>query len=169
MIWPFDKKRREYEQRLTSEAAKLIGVRFLMNGRVPSQGLDCLGLVVYLQRAAGVPDFPDADHAYPGNWHLHEHEELYLKGLQEHSRPVETPAQLKVGDVVCFRLGVIFPNLGSMRIQHAGLVIDPVNLKFIHAIGGRGVTYSTLGERAWSMCLAAMARPLTVLAYLGEA
>jgi cell wall-associated NlpC family hydrolase len=167
-MWPFDNpKRKEYEAKLLAEAQKLLGVRFLQNGRVPSQGLDCLGLVVYLQRAAGVSDFPDADRNYPSDWHLHESQELYLKAIQQHGKPIDIP-DLRIGDVICFRLGVIFPGSGSLRIQHAGIVVEPKDRRFVHCLGGRGVTFSTLKERAWSMCYSAGARPLAVMAYLGE-
>lgn len=168
-MWPFESaKRKEYETKLIEAAQKLIGVRFLQNGRVPSQGLDCLGMIVYLQRAAGVTDFPDTDRNYPSDWHLHETQELYLKAIQQHGKPVDIP-QLRIGDVIAFRLGVIFPGSGSMRMQHAGLILDPKGLRFVHCIGGRGVTFSTLKERAWSMCYSAGARPNAVMRHLGEA
>lgn len=160
--------RAEYEARLVAEAAKVRGVQFLHNGRVPSQGFDCLGVVVHVQRAAGVEDFPDTDRFYPGNWHVHAQSELYLEGVERHTVTLPSMAVLKPGDCVLFRLGLIFPNTGSMRVQHIGLIISP-DLRFVQCLQGRGVIESSLRERAWMKCFVRGARAHALMRHVGEA
>jgi cell wall-associated NlpC family hydrolase len=161
--------RSEYEARLHEEAAKVRGVKFLHNGRVPSQGFDCLGLVVWVQRAAGVSDFPDTEKFLPSNWHVHAQSELYLEGVDPHSITLPDMHDLRVGDCVLFRLGVLFPNTGSMRVQHIGLVISTTpDLRFLQCLQGRGVVDSSLRERSWAKCFVQGARSHVLMRYLGE-
>lgn len=157
----------EYAARLRVEANKLRGVMFLQNGRNPSQGLDCLGLIVYLNRTCGISEFPDVDRTYPSDWYLHEQEELYLKGLAQHGTPIPVSG-LRPGDIVTFALGRVFAGAGSLRIQHAGVILDGPAREFVHCIGGRGVLFSKLAERAWAKSFAVASRLTVVRQFLGE-
>jgi len=162
--------RAEYETRLREEAVKVRGVRFLHNGRVPSQGFDCLGLVVWIQRAAGCSDFPDTERFWPSDWHVHAQTELYLEGVAPHSIAVPNMNMLRPGDVVLFRLGMIFPGSGSMRVQHIGVVMSTgADIRFLQCLQGRGVIESSLRERAWTKCFVQGGRSYALMRYLGEA
>lgn len=161
--------RGDYEVRLRAEAAKVRGVKFLHNGRVPSQGFDCLGVVVWVQRAAGCTTFPDTEKFFPNNWHVHAQSELYLEGVERHAITLPNMAALLPGDCVLFRLGTIFPNAGSMRVQHIGLMLSgSPDLRFVQCLQGRGVVESSLHERAWAKCFVRGARVRALMEYLGE-
>lgn len=162
--------RADYEAQLLAEAKKLFGVPFLHNGRSPSQGFDCLGLVVYLQRVAGCADFPDTEKFYPANWHVHATRELYLEGVAKVCQMLPPGHPVRAGDCPMFRLGRLYPNTGSQRVQHVGVVlsVQPGRTRFLQTIAGRGVMESTLEDRAWRTCYVTAARAYALKAYLGE-
>jgi len=161
--------RAEYETRLHAEARKVHGVKFLHNGRVPSQGFDCLGAVVWVQRAAGCTDFPDTEKFLPSNWHVHAQTELYLEGIDRHCITLPGMYSALPGDCVLFRLGTIFPNAGSMRVQHIGLILSTApELRFLQCLQGRGVVENFLHERAWAKSFVRISRARALMNYLGE-
>jgi cell wall-associated NlpC family hydrolase len=76
---------------------------------------------------------------------------------------------LRPGDCVLFRLGAIFPNAGSMRVQHIGVVLSTgTDVRFLQCLQGRGVVESSMRERAWTKCFVQGARAYALMRYLGE-
>ncbi|MEY2891173.1 MAG: hypothetical protein RJA98_1081 [Pseudomonadota bacterium] len=120
---------------VAAEALSWLGTGYHHHGRIKGVGVDCLMLLAEVYERAGVVPHIDPGE-YPTDWHLHRSEELYLAGLERHTREVQTPA---LGDICMFRFGRCY--------SHGGIVVqagsDPT---VAHAYINRGVILSRLSE-----------------------
>lgn len=137
---------------------------FLHNGRVKSQGVDCLGLVLCLFREIGLTVPDTSGKQYAPDWYRHTPEDHYLAGLLVHGIPVDR-ARLLPGDILYFRPGLLSYSRSEM-ITHAGIFLG--GKEFVHAVTGRPVQLASLMHKAWQISYAGAIRPHILLVALGE-
>lgn len=102
------------------EARSWVGTPYRHAACIKGLGTDCAMLLCGVYKAVGlVPDDFDP-RPYSPEWYLHQHEELYLLGLEKYGRRV---ARALPGDIQTYRFG--------RAVGHAAIVIDD-NL-MIHA------------------------------------
>ena len=130
---------------------------FMPNAAIPQAGVSCQKLVGSILIATGaLPagfDLPDE----PMAWANAQTESLVEKFMAAHPdvfAPVAMPAYLTAqpGDVVGIHFGGC--------IHHCGLVLDAKG-KFIHAVRGPGVQYSSLKEAVFMRMVKKIWRPVT--------
>lgn len=118
-------------------AARLwIGTPFVHGAALQGVGCDCLGLVLGLREALGLPALPPPP-PYPPGWGLRGQGEALLAGLVGHLPPASGPPA--PGQVLLFRLrpGAPAGHLGIQTVAGAGAA-------FVHAYDRHGVVESPL-------------------------
>ena len=102
---------------------------FHHHARVKGVGVDCLNLLVAVYQESGLLSLDYQLPDYPRDWHLHNGDERYLRGLEEYAVKVETPMP---GDIASFKFGRV--------VSHAAIIIKwPM---VIHALSPFGVVES---------------------------
>jgi cell wall-associated NlpC family hydrolase len=133
-------------QRVLDEAESWLHTPYHPHGRVKGAGCDCLTFLAEVYEQAGIISHVDLPFYRPDRM-LHSHEELYLEGVLEHGREVETP---EPGDVVLYKWGRIF--------AHAGIVFDWPRI--LHANAPYGVMWAKGTEAALAYDRRGQPRPI---------
>lgn len=95
-------------------ARSFLGVRFAHQGRHPSDGLDCLGLLIATATKAGVTVNGQSPHKFDERAYGARPDSDYLQSMLE--RYLEPAASPEVGDVLLLNIGG--------RPQHLAIVSD---------------------------------------------
>jgi cell wall-associated NlpC family hydrolase len=82
-------------------------------------GVDCINLLAAVYEACGLAQVGQLPH-YAQQWHLHQADEVFAQGLDQHARRVQAP---QPGDVVLFQFG--------RAHSHAGIWLH--GNQFVHA------------------------------------
>ena len=138
----------EARSAIVAEAISWVGTPYHSNAMVKGKvggGTDCVMLLVAVYRELGLIP-PEVDpRPYPPEWHIHQHEDLYMTGILKYSREVRGPPdrEPKPGDLVMFQVGRLF--------AHGAIVIAWPNV--VHARSGSVVQFediskNTIGKRA---------------------
>ncbi|MCF8473068.1 MAG: C40 family peptidase [Emcibacter sp.] len=91
-------------------ARRCLGVPFRHQGRNPSYGLDCVGLVVYVAKSLGLSDFDQLDYKkIPKKQAI----SRYANSADFRIKPIE---QMMYGDIILLRFGRF--------LEHAAIVTD---------------------------------------------
>lgn len=124
---------------------------FLHHGRTGA-GLDCLGLALWLHERIGVRyELRPQETHYSSTYYRQGGDPLYRFGIADRCVPVAKPA---VGDLVMF-----YAQGSKTNVGHAGVVVDPVRARFVHAFYKRGVRFDHWTDRAWQAHVAGFMRP----------
>ncbi|MBI1313693.1 hypothetical protein GC176_20565 [bacterium] len=104
------------------EAARsCLGTKWVHQGRVPGQGIDCAGVILYTGKVLGVTDYEPPPYQRNAKWNE------FLKHFQLCFEEIQI-ADVRPGDILVFRQEV-FP-------CHCGIMTDPDeqgNLRFVHS------------------------------------
>lgn len=103
------------EQRaaVVSEALTWQGTPYHHQGNIKNAGVDCIMILVEVYKTCCLIPADTDPRPYTQDWYLHNHEEVYLNGVEQFATPVESPLP---GDIVLFRFGHC--------VGHGGLVIE---------------------------------------------
>lgn len=125
-------------QELAKAASRFLGVRFLLHGRDPNVGLDCIGLLACsLEEIGSVP-------IAPRGYQLRNADHIRWIECARHSGLVPVEGQIAAGDVLLIKPGpgqqhlLIVESTTSVVHAHAGLrkvvrqAIDPNDEKLAH-------------------------------------
>jgi cell wall-associated NlpC family hydrolase len=97
---------------VVQEAVRWLGTPWHHNARVRGAGVDCGQLLIAVYNGAGLVG-PLNTGAYPADWMLHRHEELYLSWVEAYMSEVPSPMP---GDAAVWRIGKCF--------SHGAVVVD---------------------------------------------
>ncbi len=99
-----------HRKKIFLTARACVGAGFRHQGRNPAQGLDCVGLIVYVAKALGLSDFDLTDYKkIPGKEAITRH--VTAAGYPEHPK-----ADMRPGDVLILRFG--------RYLEHSAIVSD---------------------------------------------
>lgn len=131
---------KEQQARLLAAMDEWLGTPFEPWQCVRGHGVDCVQLAGALMVAAGVlQEQPHFGH-YTLDLAGHTGREMITEWLVESSRFELADGQIRVGDIVTFRIG--------RSVNHVGVMVS--NSDFVHSIQGRAVRVSTLADTTWS-------------------
>ena len=133
--------------RMDIAARSYLGTPFRHQGRNPSHGIDCIGLLVLAARACGLPQTDRDSTAYgrdPFDGLLESH-------LAAAFGPAFPFAQAVPGDIAAIRF------VGAIR--HVGIVGDyPEGLSLIHTSGSTRFVTEHVIDRKWAKRIAGVYR-----------
>lgn len=139
--------------RLVRECERWIGTPFVIRAKTPGVGVDCVRLVGEILRRNGwradITRLPDYQETAP----TVRCATSTLRDWLESCRLVELLGGHEspdCGDILTFRIGSVE--------HHAGLAVDPA--RFIHAMAGTAVRWSSLTDPTYQKRLVAVWRPL---------
>lgn len=145
---------RDRQAQLVKAALEWIGTPFHPHAALKGVGVDCVWLAAQLYIECGVlRRFDPPRYTMDGG----QHSELsqvceFLDGSPAFVRVLETPFDLQVGDLLCFRMGRV--------VHHVGVVLT--ERTFIHVRQHYSVDQSHLDDPTWRKRLAAVYRPVCV-------
>jgi NlpC/P60 family putative phage cell wall peptidase len=118
------------------EAMTWHGTPYHHHGRIKGVGVDCLMLLAEVFEACGVVRRVEPG-VYAHDWHLHQRDELYERGLANYARRLPDGEDPQPGDIGVFRFGKTY--------SHGCIVVDEGPL-LIHAYLGLGVVMGRVDE-----------------------
>lgn len=123
------------------EALNWIGVKYRHRG-MTKNGCDCTGMIIGMLRSLGfMKDY--ALRMYPIDWNLNSGAGNYIMeelGKVSYEIPKQSAA---AGDILVFRFGKC--------MAHVGVMIDPANGKFVHALlTSKKCCFAILKNSVWS-------------------
>lgn len=88
--------------RIVAEAYSWLRTPYHHQAHIKGVGVDCVWLLIEVFRSVGIvaADFDPGN--YAGEWYFHQTEEIYLTGVIEHAKRIETP---QPGDVALYKFG----------------------------------------------------------------
>lgn len=116
-------------ERILAAARAWLGTPFHHAARIKGVGVDCLHFVVAVYQEVGLLPAGIPLEDYPRDWHLHQGEERYLKGVMNHADLTDDP---QPGDIALFKFG--------RCVSHAALVVEWPRV--IHSLAPHGVMES---------------------------
>jgi NlpC/P60 family putative phage cell wall peptidase len=135
------------DQRLAAvaEARTWLGTPYHACADVKGVGVDCAMLLIRVYTAVGAIPADYDPRPYSPEWHLHQHEELYLGGLERFARRVE---RAEPGDVITYRFG--------KAVGHGAIVVDDDYIIHAHLKHGNVElaerrTYAHRLDSIWSL------------------
>ena len=123
-------------QDVARAAVSMVGTPFHHQGRVPGEGLDCVGLAVCAAERLGLAI--QDNRRYPPETDG----EALRAALAAHCDPVGLEAPLRLGDVLHFRRG--------RELWHVGIVSELAPLEMVHAwqrVDGGSVRLELVGPQ----------------------
>ena len=135
----------EARSAIVSEALTWVGTPYHSNAMVKKGGTDCVMLLVAVYQKLGLIPSDVDPRPYPPEWHIHQRDDLYMKGIVKYSHEVRGPPERapKPGDLVMFQVGRLF--------AHGAIIIAWPNV--VHARSGNmvqleDISKNTIGKRA---------------------
>jgi len=114
-------ERSAHRAAVVAEAMSWLGTPYHTGAHVKGVGVDCAWLLIEVFAATGLIEPFDPGY-YPGDWHLHRGDEIYLEHVQSRAREVAEP---EPGDMVLMRFGRAYSHgaiyIGGDQIVHAYL------------------------------------------------
>jgi cell wall-associated NlpC family hydrolase len=136
----------ERAQRAVQTALKAVGARWCDYGCNPVTGFDCVGLLLWCYRRAGLlpADYMPPQYCIAGG--LLEAQTLELELARLGWRQVNDPGP---ADAITFRV--------PRTVWHCGIILDDEH--FAHSVRGYGVVVSPIADPTWAGRIAGVWRP----------